>query len=336
MKNSEARTNEPRRRILCIDGGGIRGTFPAAFLAHLEAYLGGRKIGSYFDLIAGTSTGGIIAIALALRISASDILKFYEDHGPEIFAQNHGKINNIFGKLYQGLKHLFKPKYDPNVLQKVLHHVFKEKKIGDAQTRLLVPAWDSEAWRPYIYKTAHHTRFKSDYHAGAVDVALATSAAPSYFPTHISQHGVSLLDGGVWANNPIGIAAIEAVSILKWPANKLHILSIGCLKEVYNAPQKKGCGYKDFLTIYPIFMVGQSVSAMGIAKLITGQDHERSDAIYRVNPVVPKNVFKLDDASKIESLKGLGHSEARERQPALDSVFFQQQAEPFMPFNQLN
>jgi patatin-like phospholipase/acyl hydrolase len=64
----------PKRRILCIDGGGILGTFPAAFLAGLEQHLEGRSIGSYFDLIAGTSTGGIIAIGLAMGLRASELL----------------------------------------------------------------------------------------------------------------------------------------------------------------------------------------------------------------------------------------------------------------------
>ena len=78
----------PKRRILSIDGGGILGTFPAAFLAELEKHLK-YPIGAYFDLIAGTSTGGILAIGLAMGLPASKLLDLYEKRGPEVFGQNH-------------------------------------------------------------------------------------------------------------------------------------------------------------------------------------------------------------------------------------------------------
>src|ERR1700693_1007891 len=80
-------------RILSLDGGGIRGVFPAAFLARLEEHLE-HPMGRYFDLIAGTSTGGIIAIGLGLGLSAKDILRLYEDKGPAIFDQQHGALRN--------------------------------------------------------------------------------------------------------------------------------------------------------------------------------------------------------------------------------------------------
>jgi uncharacterized protein len=80
-------------RILSLDGGGIRGVFPAAFLARLEEHLQ-HPIGHYFDLIAGTSTGGIIAIGLGLGLPAADILKLYVDQGPAIFDQEHGAVEN--------------------------------------------------------------------------------------------------------------------------------------------------------------------------------------------------------------------------------------------------
>ncbi len=84
-------SEQPKRRILCIDGGGILGTFPAAFLAGLEPDVD-RPIGSYFDLIAGTSTGGIIAIGLAMGLRASELLDLYEKRGPEIFGQGRGPV----------------------------------------------------------------------------------------------------------------------------------------------------------------------------------------------------------------------------------------------------
>jgi uncharacterized protein len=97
-------------RILSLDGGGIRGVFPAAFLARLEEHLE-YPIGRYFDLIAGTSTGGIIAIGLGLGLSASEILKLYVEQSPAIFDQGHGAVENWVRKKVRGMAHLFVTKH---------------------------------------------------------------------------------------------------------------------------------------------------------------------------------------------------------------------------------
>ena len=93
-KSLQREADERPRRILSIDGGGILGTFPAAFLAEMEKDLD-HPIGSYFDLIAGTSTGGILAIGLAMGIPASSLLDLYEKPGPEIFGENLGPLANF-------------------------------------------------------------------------------------------------------------------------------------------------------------------------------------------------------------------------------------------------
>jgi patatin-like phospholipase/acyl hydrolase len=97
-------------RILSLDGGGIRGVFPAALLARLEEHLH-HPIGNYFDLIAGTSTGGIIAIGLGLGIPARDILKLYVEEGPTIFDQQHGAIENWVRRNLRGVAHLLLTKH---------------------------------------------------------------------------------------------------------------------------------------------------------------------------------------------------------------------------------
>lgn len=328
----EAVANVKKRRILCIDGGGILGTFPAAFLATLERHLA-HPIGSYFDLIAGTSTGGIIAIGLAMGLPASELLKFYDERGPEIFGQNnHPIVNALLNKLRR-LRSLYRPKYDSENLRAVLEAALPGKRIGDAKTRLIVPAWNPVAQSVYIYKTAHHPRLKNDYKALAVDAALATSAAPTYFRRHIAKHDIGLIDGGVWANNPTAIAVVEAVTLLGWPRESLHVLSLGCLNEAYSIPKFAGIGNLG-LKALRLFMDGQSHGAMGIAKLLTGHEHERT-AIHRIDHTVPYNAYKMDDARVIEDLKGLGHTKARERQPALETVFFDTPADVFEPVYRL-
>ena len=110
MAGEDERPGQTTRRLLCIDGGGILGTFPAAFLAELEQHLD-HPIGSYFDLIAGTSTGGIIGIALALGHPASEILGLYENRGPGIFGQDRGVLGNLLGRKLRGMRWLRIPKY---------------------------------------------------------------------------------------------------------------------------------------------------------------------------------------------------------------------------------
>ena len=329
---TEENSEKPTRRILCIDGGGILGTFPAAFLAELERHLK-HPIGAYFDLIAGTSTGGILAIGLAMGFTASELLGLYEKHGPKIFGQDHGTFINFIQRKLRGFQRLYRRKYDSEELRTVLEDTFGIKRIGEAKTRLMVPAWNPVAQSVYIYKTAHHPRLKTDYRTPVVDAALATSAAPTYFRHHITQHGVGLLDGGVWANNPAGIAAVEAVAVLGWPRDSLHMLSLGCLTETYSIPKWAGVGTLGS-RIAKLFIDGQSHGAMGIAKLLTGHEHDRT-AIYRVDHTVPLNVFKLDDPRIIQDLKGLGHTKARDRQPVLEPVFFYGPADAFTPIYQL-
>ncbi|GAB3141675.1 CBASS cGAMP-activated phospholipase [Marisediminicola antarctica] len=192
------------KRILSIDGGGIKGVFPAAFLADLETELD-APLASYFDLITGTSTGGIIALALGIGIPAIDILRFYEERGPEIFRGGKG-----LGRL----KQLVSAKYNPAPLRAALIDVFGDRKLGECKTRLMIPSLDLETGAVHVMKTAHHPRFERDYKLSVVDVALATAAAPTYFPTHRLAAGIPLVDGGMWANNPMGAAAVEALGIL--------------------------------------------------------------------------------------------------------------------------
>ena len=159
----------PRRR-------GIKGTFSAAVLAALEDTTKCRCI-DHFDLIAGTSTGGIIALGLALGMSAQEIVSFYEEHGPAIFPSSSlaSRSTGFFRQLFLG------PKHSHATLREKLSLVLGDRKFGDSRVRLVIPTYDAINGRNFVLKTAHHPRFVFDVAAPAVDVALATSAAPTYF-----------------------------------------------------------------------------------------------------------------------------------------------------------
>lgn len=317
------------RRILTIDGGGIRGTFPAAFLANLESALP-LPIGRYFDLISGTSTGGIIAIGLALGLSAREILALYENKGPAIFAQTGSGIGGWLMRRVRGGKWFFwGPKYSAEPLREALTAVLGDRRLGDARTRLMIPAWHPKTQSVYIFKTAHHPRLATDYKECAVDAAMATAAAPSYFAQHVTANDVALVDGGLWANNPAGIAVVEAIATLDWPAKDLKVLSIGCLDDIKQVREAYGAA-RLAPQLSSLFMAGQSHGSLGIAHILTGDPHERR-AIYRISQPVPDGFYSLGNTKRIRDLKDRAFAEARIQRPILQPEFFAEPAEEFVP-----
>jgi len=203
---NERPEDRPVYRILSLDGGGIRGVFPAAFLARLQEHLE-HPIASYFDLIAGTSTGGIIAIGLGLGVSAGDILNLYEEWGPAIFDQQHGPARTWLRQRWRSARHLFGTKYSSNNLRSALAGVLHDRRLGDSSNRLLIPAWNPALERVYIYKTAHNPRLESDYKQVAIDAAMATAAAPTFLKPHLTRDFVELVDGAgfLFAERPLAI-----------------------------------------------------------------------------------------------------------------------------------
>jgi len=319
-------------KILSVDGGGIRGVFPAAFLAKLEDHVN-EPIGSYFDLIAGTSTGGIIALGLGLGLSARDILKLYEEKGRAIFDQQHGMIGNFVRQRLRGALHLFGSKYSSQPLHDALAGILGERRLGESRTRLVIPAWHPMLERVYIYKTAHHPRLETDFRVRALDAAMATAAAPTFLKPHMTDDAIELVDGGVWANNPIGVATIEAVGLLNWPADRLKILSIGTINDVKVPPRWRG-KLSMASSVARLFMAGQSHSALGTAKIVTGDGHDHR-AIWRIDQTAPAGRYTTDDAARIAEMKNRGFTEAREQLPELRRHFFDREAEPFVPFHSL-
>ena len=307
------------RRILSIDGGGIKGIIPAAFLATVEDAIGDR-VANYFDLIVGSSTGGIIALGLGLGLSATEILGFYEKHGPEIFSQ---------WTLLSKLRHMVFAKYSDAALREALESTFGDRKLGDSQQRLVIPSLNLDTGEAYLYKTAHHPRFERDFKESAVTVALATSAAPTYFPAHRAEGGLAFVDGGLWANNPTALAAIEAIATLEWDPKTVRILSLGCS----TAPV--AVGWERWLPLgkfywaskaISLFMTGQSSSSLGITKMFVGEEN-----LIRLSPIVQQGRFTMDGVGDIKLLHGLGQVEARRELPRLRRLFFTELASEFVP-----
>jgi hypothetical protein len=319
----EPRKCETMRRILTIDGGGIKGVFPASFLATLEDEIGG-PVADHFDLIAGTSTGGIIAIGLGLGLTANELLHFYREAGAKIFHRRRFNARMLS---------LFRAKYTNAPLRQVLTEAFGERYLGESRTRLLIPSLNLAAERVHLYKTSHHPKLIHDYKVPAVEVALATVAAPTYFPIHVSPEGVPYIDGSMWARNPLGLAVIEAVGLLDWPRDEIRVLSLGCTSTHLNVSWQKrislGASYWG-ARIADVFMKAQSSSAIATAHCLIG-----SESVHRISPDMSAYRFTLDGIQHIPLLAELGRDEARRQLPALREVFFRDKAPPFVPCHRL-
>ncbi len=298
------------RKILSIDGGGIKGLFPASFLARIEE-INGRKVADYFDLISGTSTGGIIAIAMGLGLSAGEIVDFYKSYGREIFSKR-----KLLGGLLQG------EKYDSGKLQKALENVFGERLLSESKKRLVIPAYNLANWEAILYRTSHRPNHPDEgSKRKAVDVAMATAAAPTYFKPHYNNG--EFIDGCLWANNPINAAAVEAIGTLGWKKNKLRILSLGCTESYPKKEHKSFIPNSDMLSFFTIV---QSSGSMRLAKMIAGEKN-----IYRISPIDHTHRFKPDDYTQAEALIRLGQSEADDKYQSLKELFFTEKADRFIP-----
>ena len=215
-------------KVLSIDGGGIKGLYSARILEHFEDRFN-CHIADYFDLICGTSTGGLIALALSLKIPVSLISNLYYRRGKQIFPQR----NSLLSSLKQLL---LRSKYDNQELRKALQDIFGDRTLEDSRCLLCIPAFSLTDGRPFIFKYDHiEGDLCRDCKTKYVDIALATSAAPAYLPivTIDNYDRKQFIDGGVYANNPTLVGVVEALRYFVGSGKKfqkLMVMSIGSLE----------------------------------------------------------------------------------------------------------
>lgn len=314
---------ESHFRVLSLDGGGIKGTYAAAFLAGIEE-MTGKRIAQHFDLIVGTSTGGIIAVGLGMGLPAGQILEFYRERGPQIFPLM-GAADRLRGVLRQA----WRVKHAPDALREALTEVLGDRVLGESTVRLVVPSYDGSSGDVHLFKTAHHPRFKRDFNESAVDVALATSAAPTFLPAFSGASGTTLVDGGVWANCPAAVGVIEALTVLEQPAGTVDLLTIGTTEEPLHIPkQKRIGGLFQWARFGPqLLMQAQTKGAVAHAKLLTG------GRLLRITETVEPGRFAMDDPRCIADLEALGAKAARHHERTVTPRFLYAPAEVFTPYN---
>ena len=192
-------------KILSLDGGGIKGLYAAKFLAQIEEKTG-KLSGEYFDMISGTSTGGLLALGITRGIPCKQIARFYEEHGPLIFP-----YENWFMRKWRWFSQVcLGTKYENTELKAALKELLGDYlTMKDAEHLLCIPAFNITKGRPSVFKKpfGHYHR---DGRFTMMEVALATSAAPTYLPA-VAIEGDQYIDGGIFNNNPSMIAYTEAM-----------------------------------------------------------------------------------------------------------------------------
>ncbi len=302
-------------QILSLDGGGLKGLFPAALLAQFEADLGTR-IADHFDLIVGTSTGGLIALGIGAGIPLADMVDFYVRLGPEVFKT---------GKL-RAAKRLVRAKHRQRDLRSALVEVFGDRLLGESEKRLVVPSYSLDDDDVYLLKTPHHTRLRRDGKERMVDVALATSAAPTYLPAAVVGNQ-RLIDGGVWANNPTFVGVAEAVSMLGASLDQVRVLSLGTTDPVTSRPGKlvRGGIVQWGLHATPLILRAQALGTLHASEHLLGQ----VGRLTRIDPAVEDGLFDLDKVDA-QLIRGLAENVSRKCSP-LVKEFTHHSAAPFIP-----
>jgi uncharacterized protein len=290
-------------KVLAIDGGGIRGIIPAIILSEIQTRLG-KNLCEVFDLISGTSTGGIIALGIGTASNAGqpyspdELLNLYVQNGPAIFKKSPLTTE----------KELFGPKYSPDALEATLAKFFGTTEFDTALTPLLISSYDLQGQVPFFFKS-HRIASDESYNWNVTDIARATSAAPTYFPPLHLTNGTedyALVDGGVFVNNPSMAAYAEARALYP-KAEKIVVVSAGTgnRQDQITYASAKDWGLVGWAKqIVPVFMdsVSESVDyqlglmpgctyyRLQVANLQAGED--------AMDDVTPENLENLQSTAK--------------------------------------
>ncbi|MFN7931773.1 MAG: patatin-like phospholipase family protein [Bryobacteraceae bacterium] len=307
------------KAILSIDGGGIRGIIPAIILSQLEEYVG-LPISSIFDLIAGTSTGGILALGLAKptynnqpEYSAASLVALYEQHGSLIFRRPAWRKS-------RPLRTLFEERYESRGLESVLDRYFGNCRLKSALTNVLVTSYEIERRFPFLFRS-NVARQTPTYDFPMKLVARATSAAPTFFePVKINADGptgyYALVDGGLYANNPALCALVEARTLFGDEPLLVVSLGTGALTQpiVYEDARHWGLA-RWAKPVLDIAFDGVSSTVDYQLQRMLRTEAGQPQRYYRFQPVLDPGLTEMDDTSprNLRRLKLLTETMLRDR-----------------------
>ncbi|WP_022696347.1 CBASS cGAMP-activated phospholipase [Euryhalocaulis caribicus] len=318
-------------KLLCLSGGGYLGLFTAAVLDKLEQEHG-QPLARYFDLIAGTSIGGILALALANEVRMESVVDAMVEKGPALFGQGR-PAKGIFG-LLELRKNACRPKYKAETLRDLITSLIQEDVlVGDLKHRVLIPSVNLTKGSPQIFKTGHHPTFVRDPQKSVVDVALATSAAPTFFGMHTIGNE-RFADGGVYANSPDLLALHEATHFLGAKDDDVSILSIGTTSTNFSmaGSTKSKLGWAGWMKEQRLTSVMISSQQMMSDFMLKHKLGERYLRIDRAQSKEQERELSLDTASKVaqDDLRGLAEAAFQEHVAHSQlKAFFAEEAKPF-------
>jgi patatin-like phospholipase/acyl hydrolase len=317
------RASAPRQfHVLALDGGGVRGIFTAAVLAGLEDDIG-RPIVDQFDLVVGTSTGGVIALGLGAGLTPREILDFYVSEKDRIFPDRVG---------WRTIRQLFVAKYRPGRLEAAVRRIFGTTLLGESKVPLVIPAYNLGENDVYLFKTPHHPRLNRDHKVPMWAVAMATSAAPTFFPAfRLPDDHVRLVDGGVWANNPAMVGVTEAVSMFGQRPEDVRVLSLGTTSSLRTRTSRLDNGglirWARGPNVVDVLLTGQSAGAFAQVQHLIGTENA-----HRLNPPAPVELAKLDSCDATELIAKASHH-SRAFSPTFDRVFGSHVPAPYVPLH---
>lgn len=278
--------------ILACDGGALKGVIPAEILATLEKHLP-KNVGQYFDMFAGTSTGSIIATALASGMSAKDLITLYKRIGPIVFKKNKLSTLDVLQKLARIMRDSM---YENSVLEKHFKQILKDLTFADLKPYLVVPYTNLATNAPAIFTNilGQSNNIKLRFST------MCSCAAPILFKP-VDLEGELCCDGGLYANNPALIAVMRAHKDLGIAFSDMRVISMGCghAKEIYESKPNQHWGltgsWKGLKLVDSLFYVQhQSVNNM-VADLIGPENLLELEC-------PTSKVFPLDDPDAINEM----------------------------------
>ncbi|WP_225228592.1 CBASS cGAMP-activated phospholipase [Bacillus sp. PS06] len=299
--------------MLCIDGGGIRGVFAISILKEIEQEFK-KPIVELFDVIAGTSTGAIVAASIIMNNKMTDVLNLYRKNGAKIFIPK-AKIG------------LFKSVYSDEYLRSYLQDAFGHITLKDIRKPLLIPAVNVTKGRPYIHRSNYGHHLSKDMDVKLWDAVLSSCSAPVYFPPNNIDNKYLSIDGGLWANNPSMVCITEALSHFNKELSDIQIMSVGTgLQNIdFTIDDNKYWGVKKWLPF--------QLSSMKVTpKLIDLALNLSSESVsfhcsqllksnyLRINQDLGKEV-PFDDITSIGSLIELGQKVFQEQKSEITHFF---------------
>jgi uncharacterized protein len=341
---------KPKFKILSIDGGGIRGIIPCAILAFIENNIGGNLCDT-FNLIAGTSTGGIIALGLATNkpnedypYYAKEMLDLYKNNGKQIFPKREQDFTSRLGSLFEISEKISAKPYNRANLEKILKDYFGDERLSNTQTDTLITTYDITKGKPFYFssrlaKSHDNENNKEDFEIW--EVAASTSAAPTFFTPSIIKdregEDFVFVDGGVFANNPSILAFSEAKELWKAKNKKtfspvvtpdndespFYLLSLGTGVNRYKISSEDANNWRTLQWIEPllsnVFMQSVAESTHYTMQHLLPPYENGMPRYQRFNVPIPKENSDMDNVSdnNIDQLSVLAEKYIKENRATL-------------------